>query len=139
MDDQRVVRRPSLGGVSLSLLNIILLLIFALASITDMLDGQIARKKNLITTFGKTALTIITTSVTTAKAIVSTGKTIFTATESVIPTVKTSIGAALKSVTIIESAIRATRALVKAEIITVTARFFPRFTHCVFLLFKRAF
>lgn len=44
-----------LGGVSLSLLNIILLLIFALASITDMLDGQIARKKNLITTFGKFA------------------------------------------------------------------------------------
>ena len=42
-------------GVKLSLLNIILLLIFAVASFTDMLDGQIARKYNLITTFGKFA------------------------------------------------------------------------------------
>ncbi len=42
-------------GVELSLYNIFLLLIFAIASITDMLDGQIARKRNLITTFGKFA------------------------------------------------------------------------------------
>ena len=29
------------------------LLVFALASLTDMIDGQIARKRNQITTFGK--------------------------------------------------------------------------------------
>ncbi len=33
--------------------NLILLAIFCLASITDYFDGHIARKKNLITTFGK--------------------------------------------------------------------------------------
>ena len=43
------------GSVSLSLLNIVVLVIFALASITDMLDGMIARKYNMITTFGKFA------------------------------------------------------------------------------------
>lgn len=43
------------GPVSLSLLNIIVLFIFAVASITDMLDGMIARKYNMITTFGKFA------------------------------------------------------------------------------------
>ena len=43
------------GPVSLSLLNIVVLVIFALASITDMLDGMIARKYNMITTFGKFA------------------------------------------------------------------------------------
>ena len=43
------------GPASLSLLNIIVLVIFALASITDMLDGMIARKYNMITTFGKFA------------------------------------------------------------------------------------
>lgn len=35
--------------------NLIALLLFAAASITDMLDGQIARKKNMITDFGKFA------------------------------------------------------------------------------------
>ena len=32
---------------------LIALIIFALASITDMLDGKIARKYNMITDFGK--------------------------------------------------------------------------------------
>jgi len=41
------------GNVSLSLLNIIACAIFALASFTDFLDGYLARKHNLITTFGK--------------------------------------------------------------------------------------
>ncbi len=39
--------------VSISLLNIILLILFAIASFTDFLDGYIARKYKLITTFGK--------------------------------------------------------------------------------------
>lgn len=39
--------------VSLSLTNIIVLILFVVGSITDFLDGYIARKNNLITTFGK--------------------------------------------------------------------------------------
>lgn len=42
-------------GFSLSVFNLIILFIFAIASITDALDGHIARKNNLITTFGKFA------------------------------------------------------------------------------------
>lgn len=41
------------GFVSLSLKNIIVLILFATASFTDFLDGYIARKHNLITSFGK--------------------------------------------------------------------------------------
>lgn len=43
------------GFVSISLVNIVCLIIFVAASITDYFDGAIARKNNLITTFGKFA------------------------------------------------------------------------------------
>lgn len=41
--------------ISLPYLNIIILVIFAIASFTDFLDGQIARKHGLVSTFGKFA------------------------------------------------------------------------------------
>lgn len=41
------------GAHSLSVVNIVCLIIFVVASITDFLDGYIARKNNLITSFGK--------------------------------------------------------------------------------------
>lgn len=43
----------SILSTSLSVLDIFLFFIFAFAAITDYLDGHLARKKNLITTFGK--------------------------------------------------------------------------------------
>ena len=45
----------SFGPISIPFLNIIVLFLFILASITDMLDGMIARKNKMITTFGKFA------------------------------------------------------------------------------------
>lgn len=41
------------GDTTISFVNIISLLIFAVASFTDFLDGNIARSKNLVTSFGK--------------------------------------------------------------------------------------
>ncbi len=43
----------SVGFVTISLLNIIVLILFVIASATDFIDGYIARKYNLITSFGK--------------------------------------------------------------------------------------
>ena len=43
----------NVGEVALPLKNIIALIIFGIASFTDYLDGHIARKNNLITSFGK--------------------------------------------------------------------------------------
>lgn len=44
-----------IGPTSISLLNLIVLGLFLIASFTDMLDGKIARRNNLVTTFGKFA------------------------------------------------------------------------------------
>ena len=43
------------GHITVSYLNLIVLGIFAVASITDFFDGQIARRRNMVTTFGKFA------------------------------------------------------------------------------------
>ena len=42
-------------NADISFVNIIIFIIFAIASLTDYFDGQIARKSKLITTFGKFA------------------------------------------------------------------------------------
>ncbi len=44
-----------IGGISLSVINIIALIIYVTAAVTDALDGHIARSRNMITTFGKFA------------------------------------------------------------------------------------
>ncbi len=48
-----VVTNYTVNGVFISLKNIIVLALFALAAFTDFLDGYLARKYNQITTFGK--------------------------------------------------------------------------------------
>lgn len=48
-----VMPEYTFGIVSLSLKNIIVLILFCIASFTDFLDGYIARKNHLITSFGK--------------------------------------------------------------------------------------
>ena len=48
-----VLGNLNFGFVSLPILNLVVLFFFALASFTDFLDGYIARKNNLITSFGK--------------------------------------------------------------------------------------
>jgi CDP-diacylglycerol--glycerol-3-phosphate 3-phosphatidyltransferase len=45
----------SVGQVNISVINLITLAIYAVAAITDALDGHIARSRNMQTTFGKFA------------------------------------------------------------------------------------
>ncbi len=45
----------NIGGISLPLVNLIALVIYIVAAVTDALDGHIARSRNMITTFGKFA------------------------------------------------------------------------------------
>lgn len=45
----------SFTGVDVSLVNLVSLVIYVLAAITDFIDGNYARKHNMITTFGKFA------------------------------------------------------------------------------------
>lgn len=45
----------TVGNVNLSVINVIVLVIYIVAAVTDALDGHIARSRNMITTFGKFA------------------------------------------------------------------------------------
>jgi len=44
-----------IGNVSVSIVDLVTLVIYVLAAVTDALDGHIARSRNMITTFGKFA------------------------------------------------------------------------------------
>lgn len=44
-----------IGTVDLSLINLIVLVLYVLAAVTDAIDGHIARSRHMITTFGKFA------------------------------------------------------------------------------------
>lgn len=47
------VTNVTLGSTSIPMPNLVALVLFAIASLTDFLDGYLARKLNLITNFGK--------------------------------------------------------------------------------------
>lgn len=49
------VKTFTFESISLSVVNIVCLGVYAIAAITDYFDGQIARKRNMMTTFGKFA------------------------------------------------------------------------------------
>ncbi len=62
------------AGIRLSSVNIVTLIIYVIAAFTDFLDGQIARKRNLITTFGKFADPIADKLLTTTMFLLFAGK-----------------------------------------------------------------
>ena len=64
----------TVGNVSIPYLNVIVMALFALASFTDYLDGNIARKRNLVTTFGKFADPIADKLLTTTMFLLFAGK-----------------------------------------------------------------
>ncbi len=69
----------TIGTVNLSSINLIALAIYLIAAITDYFDGQIARKHNLQTTFGKFADPIADKMLTTTMFILFVGKGIIPA------------------------------------------------------------
>lgn len=50
-----VVPEFHVGNVDISLINLIVLLLYVAAAVTDAIDGHIARSRHMITTFGKFA------------------------------------------------------------------------------------
>ena len=68
----------TIGPVRLSLVNLVCLLLYGAAAITDYLDGQIARSQNLQTTFGKFADPIADKMLTSTMFILFTSKGLIT-------------------------------------------------------------